>query len=307
MSLKSIGWMALLCVLVAGCKVPGARELTVAAGNYEARSLEALAAVDEMARQEIQPPERPEREAEDDFVERMRALPANALDEAAIVQSIRPFAVNTGEAEGARKEILDEMRRHHAEFTAIFADVERAGILSQRTVGERVPQVLDILIAQQLRLARTLTGDGRPRLLGERGALGAEIHRVRLSSMPDDQKSTALRDLRRRWIDLEAREEQLLASTSGALLRAAATGLALREQVERYGQLSLAQIQSIVQEALGFVTAATGRDLSALSGQVDTLIAQVEADPDFSAVAKRLLDDVEIPQIPATPAAQGDR
>lgn len=289
-------------LLAGGCAAPGARELTVAAGNYEARSLEAIAAVDELARRETEAPARPAREAEDDFVQRMVLLSPNELTSTSIEQSLRPFDVNLGTASSERAEVLDRLRQQHAAFTAIFTDVERAGILAQRNVSDRVPPVLDILIAQQVSLARTFSGAGRPRLLGIRGQLSADIHRVRLSSVTDDEKSTALRDLRRRWLEMEAQEEQLLATTTGALLRAAATGLALRKQVEEYGNLSLAQIQSIIGEALGFVGAVTGRDLSALNAQAEALIAQINADPDFSAAAKALLSGVRVPAPPVTPA-----
>ena len=290
-------------ILAAGCAAPGARELTVAASNYEARSLEAIAAVDELARREIEVPARPEREAEDDFVQRMVQLPQGELTETAIVQALRPFDVNTDAATSERGDMLDQMREQHAAFTAIFADVERAGILAQRNVSDRVPPVLDVLIAQQVAMARTFSGDGRPRLLGLRGQLSADIHRTRLSNQTAEQKSAALRALRRRWLEMEAQEEQLLANTTGALLRAAAVGLALRRQVEDYGKLSLAQIQSIIGEALGFVGAATGRDLSALNAQAEALVAEINADPDFSAAAKALLSRTRIPAPPIAPVA----
>lgn len=288
----------LAAALVGGCATTAGRELAVAADNYEARSLEAIAAVDTMARRETAMPARPEREAEDEFVRNLRSLSPDRVDQAVIDLALDPDAVDLGEAEQARTAILDRMRRQHAEFTAIFEEVERAGLLGKRPVAERVPPVLDVLIAQQVGLARTISSPaGRPRLLGLRGALEAEIARV-LEDVPDAEKDAALRDLRRRWLEMRAEEERLAASTSASLLTAAATGLALREQVEAYGRLSLAELQSIAQELLGFVGAATGRDLSALNGHVETLAARIQADPDFSQAAKALLERVPVPTAP---------
>ena len=287
--------LALLGLLLfGGCSTPAARDLTVAAANYEARSLEAIAAVDSMAQRELQGTPRLDRDAEDDFVSRMTNGPAGIVGEAEIEQALRPFDVDTTAADQARGEILDAMRRHHAEFTAIFADVERAGLLARGTIADRVPPVLDILIAQQVAVARTLNGDGRPRLLAMRGELAAQINQVRRSDMSSADKDAALRNLRRQWLEMEAQEEQLLASTSGALLTAAATGLALREQVQEYGSLSIADLEAIAREMIGFVGAATGRDVTQLNAQVEALAARITADPDFSQAARDLLARVPL-------------
>jgi len=283
-------------LLLGGCATPAARELTVAARNYEARSLEALSAVDTMARREIEAPSRPEREAEDDFVARMRVLQPTDVTETRIEQDLRPFGTPAAQAASERAATLDEMRNQHAEFSAIFLNVERAGLLGRRTVSQRVPPVLDTLIAQQVSLARMLAR-APPRLVATRSALAAEIALV-LRDAPEAAKDAALRDLRRRWLEMEAQEQQLLADTSTPLLTAAATGLALREQVQQYGKLSLADLQAITQEMLGFVGAATGRDVTALSGQVETLAARINADPDFSAAARELLNRAPVPALP---------
>jgi hypothetical protein len=280
----------LAAMFLAGCATPAAHQLVVAAHDYEARSTEAIAAVETMARRELQPTQPSERDAEAEFVDRVMNGGAGVLGPGEVTAALRPYEPNITEAVRQRAAILDRLRADHAAFTAIFADVERAGLLGKRTIATRVPPVLDILIAQQVAIARSLQGDGRPLLLARRSELITEINRVRRSDKSQAEKEASLRELRRNWLAMEAEEADLLASTSHALLTAAAVGLALRHQAADYGHLSVADLQAITTELVGFVGAVTGRDLTKLNGQVEAIAARIEADPDFSAAAKRLLD-----------------
>ena len=278
-----------------------ARELTVAARNYEARSLEAIAAVETMARRELQPTALPEREAEQEFIGRLTAIGSRAIRQDDIVAALRPYEPNLTTEIEQRSAILDRLRAHHAEFTAIFEHSERAGLLAKSDIARRVPPVLDLLIAQQVAAARLLQGDGRPRLLSRRSELITQINLAARSQAPQAEKEAALRELRRGWLEMEAQEAELLAATSRALLTAAATGMALRRQVVDYGRLSLAELEGITRELIGYVGAITGRDLAQLDAQVEAIAARIAADPDFSVAARRLLDEA-VPPVPQTSA-----
>jgi hypothetical protein len=190
------------------------------------------------------------------------------------------------------------MRCGHGRFKASFAQVGEAGIFGKKPVATYAPGVLDSFVAQQLAMARMIQNNPQyVRLLVRRAAVGAE-----LTSVLEDTKSSkedkeeALIDLRKQLLAIEEEEAQLRATALEDLLKAAATGIALREQMEKYGQWSLSDLTDSLGGLTSFIGKVTGRDFAALNGRIDELEGQIAGDPRLVSQLEQALAAIPVPE-----------
>lgn len=280
-SRRALCALLLGAVSVSGCNTTASHELAVAIDNYDARSREAIAAIELFQTKAREQPPVSDAEAERRFVAEVLDSQSD-VDDAFMVEAVHP---NAPPAAGESLP-LAEMRCDHRSFTAAFAQLETAGIFGKSSVAARAPGVLDALVAQQLAMTKHVQNPEYSKLLLRRVAVASDVEDVRASSEPREAKEQALAALRTQWLAIEREEEQLRAAALQSLLKAAATGLALRDQIEQYGRWSLSDLKDSLAGLTGFISDVTGRDLAGLNGRIAELEGLIANDPALRALVE---------------------
>jgi hypothetical protein len=279
-------------LMLGGCATTAATELIAGAKQYEARSIEAINAVDLATKLEVAPPDISESVAEARWVTSLRAskLPTSENLIEFAYSGIKP---TPGAEIDDRNRAFAALRAHHASFTAVFDNVERAGFLGKSPIGRCAPPIIEKLVARQVYLARAFGGDGAVQLLARRAALNAEIDRARTGPGTDAERNMHLTQLFQARKQLIKDEDALNAATISALTAAAESGLLLHKQAKNYRKISLADIESTASGLIAFAASSGGRDLTGLTKHAEGVFERIKADPDLQGAADILLNRVQ--------------
>lgn len=278
------------CVLaLAGCAGEKTRSLALASRNFQTQSGTAIEAISALRAAEIAIPPVPEDEARREFLADAMSL-VTALGEADVARLVRPYDVDDKAARRAREADAAQMLEAHAAFAGIFDTVERAGPFGRKPARQSIA-VLDKLIAQLAAQGQAIAVNP-PRLQGRRGAMLAEVNQLVAAGLVPEVKSARFLDWRRRWLALEAEEAALQKSTLAQVVGAANAGLALRESIRAYDEVSVGDIFAMIDKTLAFGAAASGEDLTQLSAKAEAIRARIQSDPSFEAAARALVNRV---------------
>ena len=319
-SARIVPALLVLALGASGCTTTASRELMLAVQNYDARSREAITAIEAIETKALEQPPVAESQLEQQFVRDMLDTrikldgtmlnsAGQPIDPQRLVQGrVHPY--DTSVSANPATPALDELRCIHGTFTTAFDDLEQAGFLGKGPVARQGSPILDRLIVQQLLIARLVQGPLRADMRGYKADLIAEIERIRVSTLTDDQKRSQLLSVRTRWLAIEDQENQLTAAAVESLVKAAATGVALRDQMTAYGQWSFSDLVDSANGLTQFIASASGKDMTALNGRIEELRGKIAADPDFQRTVDAALAQVPVPggalaAAPPVPPAPG--
>lgn len=311
--LRALG-IALGLATLSGCTTTTSQSLVVAASNYDARSREAIDAVETIERAALEQVEPTGASADADFVAAMLdpRLDLTGGDAANLIaRRVHPYRADLRGAGGADSVwALQEMRCTHASFTAAFGRVRAAGLFGKKAVATRAPQFLDLLIAEQIALARIVAGPSRAEFKSRRSLLIAQMIAVRGSKQTDALKGEAMLALRTAWLAMEANEEALTLNAVTGLTKAAATGAELRDEIRAYGKFSLSDVSDSAKGLAAFIGSVRGADVSNIATRIDELRVKLESDELLAPAARLVLNAVDVPGAaipgkPVLPAAAG--
>ena len=281
-----------ISVVLAGCSGK-AQALKVAATQYEVESLAAINAIEELGRKEIEPPPQTDAAATKSFVDNVisstKTLNSDAVERAlsSPAPKINPAALN------ARTDLLNETRQQYTSFARIFDDIEAGSFFAREDVSKAGPYV-EKLTVQLVYLARR-TNDHPGKWLVRRGVLLADLNAIKMGKEPykdrtDEQKRQLVAEWRDKWIAVQMEEEEYTRRAVEQCLKAATIGMTIKRQIDDYAKLSVQDIGEALDQGLVLAGSFSGRDLSSLQADTKNVIATIESDPAWSAVAKKVLE-----------------
>ncbi len=173
--LNLINMMILL--MVTGC-AGKAQCLKVAVGQFETESLAAIQAIDDMHKKELATETFSSVEKTYLFVENVLKSSRSA-DQNRIEHWLNPY--KPGVTEKTQAEwiaFIDELKNQYVKFASIYNDIERASFTGRELVPKGI-QYIENLIAQIAYFAKSVD-EHPPKLLNRRGALIAELEKLRM-------------------------------------------------------------------------------------------------------------------------------
>lgn len=264
-----------------------AQALRTAAGYFEAESLAAVQAIDQMRQREIAPPPRTAAAATSTFVHNVLQSRQPATVER-IAFWLDPEAIALSpETTRAWMEFLDDLRLQYTTFAAIFERLEQASFTARDTVPQAIPLV-EKLTAQLAYFAQSIM-QHPPQFQQQRAALVADLEAIRQRQEPDGDKRQRLSEWREQWLALLAAEAALERATVEQCLKAAILGQAMRQQLLDYNRLSLGDISEAARRALRLAGALTGRDVSHLQARTAQIVTSIDNDPQWKSAAEAAL------------------
>ena len=129
-----------LAIGLSGCNATASRELVLSVQNYDARSREAIATIEEIETKSLAQPPISESQLEQQFVRDMLdprvkldgtlMVGGQPIDVQRLVQGrVHPY--DTSVSTNLALPALDELRCIHGSFTSTFDDLEAAGVLGK--------------------------------------------------------------------------------------------------------------------------------------------------------------------------------
>ena len=296
MNTPRLGALLILCAVgTSGCNTTASRQLALAVDTYDSRSNDAITALEAIEAKVVEEPAVSPSDRQRRFVAEAMT-PGVIITQDVMAELLHPNASPPRQAKG-----LAEMRCQHGRFKNAFAQLESAGIFGKTAVATRAPGILDALVAQQLAMARIVQDNPEyARLQARRNAVGADTATVLASSATDEAKSDALVKLLEQSDAIEQEEDQLRAAALEDLLKAAATGIALRDQVAQYGRWSASDLIDSLTGLSGFIGEVSGDDFTKLNGRIDQLEGQIANDPALTTLVGQALASIPVPQADGT-------
>jgi hypothetical protein len=285
--------LVLALFLAQGCSPEKARALKAAAVQFKLEALAAINAVDGLMRQELEPPPRSTTAANDEFIANVLSLPAKTtLTSEIIALANDPYTVQVAPAVAQQRDkLLNGLRVEYAGFAAIFDDLERGSVLARDAVRASAKHA-ERLTAQMSALAVAIDKNP-PHLLQYETALLADMERVRGDkTLSADTKRKQLLQLKEQWAQMQGKADELRRTTVEQCLKAAVLGKEVRQLIDRYGELSLEDLNSAVALILEDAGAVSGNDYSALQAKSAALFAEIKQDPIWTSVADSVLGEV---------------
>jgi hypothetical protein len=290
-AVRTLARLALVCALVTGlssCSAEKAKALQALAMQFKVEAHAALDLIEQVRVRELEPPPRPKVEATRDFalalLEGPAVLTPTMLDDAA-----EPFAIERQRTEWDDK--AESLRGQYSLFADMFEDLAAGSYVAKDAVARSKDIVRDLTL-QLVAFANAIERNP-PIFVQRRAALIAEIDRIRAdTSLDDRQKLEAIGPYLERWETVQREERELGAAVIAQCAKAAMLGKDVRTLAENYARLDIDAIHSIVVDALDTAGTITGRDVTDARGKVAQTISTIKADPIWSGLVDRALNDV---------------
>lgn len=285
--------VVLVCggLLVSGC-TEKAQALKVGVSQFEAESIAAVDAIDSMRKQEIAPLERSAAKATREFVDNVLGLsPGTAVDDGNLGILLDTYTVTPSpRVEQSWSQFIGNLRAQYTTFARIFDELDRASFTARNTVKEAEP-FIEKLTAQLAYFAREIEKNP-PRLIQQRSALLASLADIKNGSAPTADKRRQIAQWRDEWLALMAAEAELKRVTVEKCLKAATIGIGIREQIQDYDKISIADISSALKQVFAIAGSITGQDYSQLQSRVADIISMIENDPVWNTAAQAALTEI---------------
>lgn len=294
--------------LLTGCNVEKARAIQGAAVQFRAESLAAIAALDEMHRQELSLPARSPAEIRREFINNILGSSRDA-DAELVELAIDPYQPP---AYPAWDDFILELKGQYINFAAIFDKLDSGALVSQQEVRQSAEYAQKLTV--QMALFADALSKNPPVLYRQRNVIVKKLrdqqrqYRALQTQIRNDYGTIdaapgslrdRLRDIENQvgellgvWQQVREQEQRLLDTTLAQCLKAAVLGKELGQLIAQYDQLDLSRINILVPRILNTAATLTGRDYGTLQVRATGLIAEIRRDPLWSKVTSDLTDRV---------------
>ena len=276
----SIGVVLITSLLLSGC-ANKAKTIQVGAAQFRAESDSAITKIDELRKKEsASAPLAPE-EASKFFVQGVKKT-SGPISRSRLRTLMDPSHLNIPQSEAQWQAFLKKLRQQYAAFEDTFASLERGSLFAASDVKKMIP-ILDKLIAQLAAFAQSIKLV-QAEFISERAQIAAEIRQVRDTQPFTEASEHRLRDLHRRLKEINAAENQITRETYGQVLKAAETGVRLRQLLIDYDRLSVDDINDGLSQAFKLAAGIPGLDIPKLQAKTDELMGTVNNDENLKAL-----------------------
>ena len=280
-------------LIISGCSKEEAKALKDTAKLFGDESIAAINATETMILKEVSEPTYTEEEEKDLF---LRSVFDQKLSDAdffiKIQQGMKPPQPSPT-AVGKLKTYMASLREQYGTLVAIYDDVERGHLLANEAV-QKSKAPLEKLTVQMAYLAACV--DKYPaNLIKDKSKVLAEIIRLRRAyfktadAAVKKEIETKIVEQFFRWKQIVKNQQELTQNVLNHATKAAMLGRELREKIDRFGDITLESLNSLLINVLDIISNVNGQDYSALKKQANQVWETIKNDEDFRGSAALIL------------------
>jgi hypothetical protein len=308
MKFLRLSWIStslfIVSITLSGCTPEKAKAVRIGAVQFKNESFACLDAIDAMRHKELEPPPRSQIEVQQEFINNILTSDSPIIKPEEIELARNPNAVEIeATTEQAWQNFLGQMKGQYSNFAAIYDRVEAGSFLATDAV-RRSGKYAEKLTVQMAAFAK-VTLENPPQLIQYQTDISARLtqlkrqyQQLKASGTPD----TSLQPIREQvaellaeWEDVKQQEQTLLVATVTPCLRAAILGKNLRQLIDRYGDLDLDTLNSIIARILDRAAVVTGQNLNSLKLTATTVFEEIRAEESLRSLADEALKQVSQP------------
>ncbi|MBW4471927.1 MAG: hypothetical protein KME45_16195 [Stenomitos rutilans HA7619-LM2] len=291
-----------------GCNVEKARAIQSAAVQFKSESLAAIQAIDDMRKQELEPPPRSQSEIRSDFVTGILNSKSD-INASLIDLAIDPYKPPD---DPEWNTFTADLRNQYETFATIFDKLDAGSLVAVDEVRQSAEHAKTLTV--QMALFADAVSKNPPVLYRYRNAIVVKLRKQRqayqslqtqlkanhgsIDASPQASRDK-LRDIENQvgeimgeWQQVKLQEQKLLESTLTQCLKAAVLGKELGNLINRYDQLDLNTINALVPRILNIAGGISGRDVSFLRVKTTSVIGEINQDPLWKGAANLALGQV---------------
>ena len=313
-SMKPLQNSLLACFLIAGsslltgCNVEKARAIQGAAVQFKSESLAAIQAIDDMRKQELEPPPRSTAEMRSDFV--VGILNSKSDITASLIDlAIDPFKPPD---DPQWTSFTADLRNQYENFAAIFDKLDAGSLVAVDDVRQSAEHAKTLTV--QMALFADAVNKNPPVLYRYRNTIVVKLRKQRqayqtlqsqmkasygsVDASPQASRDklreieTQVGEIMGEWQQVKLQEQKLLETTLAQCLKAAVLGKELGQLINRYDKLELNDINLLIPRILNTAAAISGRDLGFLRVKTASVIGEIKQDTLWQGAASIALDQV---------------
>ncbi len=304
-SLRRLTFLALFCVsslALNGCSPEKARSLQASALQFRNESLAAITAIDTLRKRELEAPPRSPSDIRQTFISNILNSSVE-LNSRTIDLAIDPYRVPSTTDWDT---FIQELKLQYEQFADIFDSLDRKPNVSREELKKagnhaRSLTIQMALFAQSLSENPPLFTQYRTRTLVKFRKVRRDYQALqsRISINASDRDSLQVRksdlenqtgELLNEWQNIQQEERALMESTVAQCLRAATIGKQVIEAADRYDDLDVSQLNSLIPTLFTTASSFTGKDYKTLQLKSTRLVTDLQNDPLWSAVAQPLIN-----------------
>jgi hypothetical protein len=275
----------------------------VAALQFRNESFAAIDAIDTMRRKELAAPPRSPAEIRRSFIQGIlnskREINQRLIELA--IEPNRPPEVPEWD------EFVKDLKNQYQSFAAIFDRLEERTVVSPEEVRRAAEHARTLTV--QMALLTDAIQNNPPILTQYRTRVIVQLRRLRqdyqtlqaqLQNTPNAaqllQRQTELENqtgqMLDEWQQIRQDEQILLETTVTQCTKAVVMGKELIDLANRYEELSLGDLNTLVPQILTTAASLTGRDYSTIQSRMSRVIAELQSDPLWSNLTRTLTDQI---------------
>lgn len=280
-------------LMISGCSKEEAKALKDTAKLFGDESIAAINATETMILKEVQEPTQTEEEEKALFLRFVLRQQISDADLAFNLKRLMNPPQPSATAVGKLKAYMASLREQYGTLVAIYDDLERGHLLANEAIQKSKPP-LEKLTVQMAYLAVCV--DKYPaNLLKDQSKVLAEIIGLRRAYFetadPAVKKEIETKIVEQffQWQKIEKNEQELTQNVLNHATKAAMLGRELRERIDRYGDITLESLNSLLINVLDIVSNVSGQDYSGLKKQANQVWEAIKNDEDFRGSAEFIL------------------
>jgi hypothetical protein len=304
-SLRRLTFLTVVCfgsLALHGCSPEKARSLQASALQFRNESLMAIAAIDTLRKRELEAPPRSPGEIRQTFISKILESSVD-LNSRTIDLAIDPYRVPSNTD---WDQFIQELKLQYEQFSDIFDSLDRNPNVSRDQLKKAGDHARSLTI--QMALFSKELSDNPPIFTQYRTRTLVKFRKVRreyqavqsriaLSGTDRDALAQRKSDLENQtgellneWQTIQQEERALLESTVAQCMRAATIGKQVIEAADRYDDLDISQLNSLIPSLFTTASSFTGKDYKTLQLKSTRLVTDLQSDPLWSAVAQPLIN-----------------
>jgi hypothetical protein len=290
------------------CSEEKARSLQAASLQFRTESLAAIDAIDNLRKRELEPAPRSATEVRQSFVNRLLNSKSE-LNGDLIDLAIDPFRAPKVEE---WDNFVKDLKSQYAGFSAIFDQLQGGTLVGVGEVRKSAEYAKTLTV--QMALLSDAIAANPPVFTQSRSRVVIRLKQVRqdyqttqaklqakeagattvetlpqLTNRRQDLENQAA-ELMGQWQQIKLDEQQLLEATVTQCTRAVTIGKELIELANHYDDINLQQFNLTLPRIFATANQLTGRNYSAVQGQSDRLLKDLQTDPFWRTVTQQVLD-----------------
>jgi hypothetical protein len=283
------------------CSPEKARSLQASALQFRNESLVAITAIT-LRKRELEAPPRSPGEVRQTFISNILNSSIE-LNSRTIDLAIDPYrAPSSTEWD----EFIQDLKLQYEQFSEIFDSLDSKPNVSRAELKKAADHARSLTV--QMALFAKALSDSPPLLTQYRTRTLVKFRKVRREyqslqsriALNGSDRDTALQrksdlenqtgELLNEWQNIQQDERVLLETTVAQCMRAATIGKQVIEAADRYDDLDISQLNSLIPRLFTTASSFTGKDYKTLQNKSTRLVTDLQNDPLWSSVAQPLIN-----------------